>query len=69
MIPFKIDESLHSEMAPFLRSQGHDAVTVWDEGLRGSSDTNLAKAYRAEGRTLVTLDLDFADIRAYPPEE
>ena len=69
MILLKIDENLHPEMAPFLRGHGYDAVTVWDEGLRGSSDTNLAKACRAEGRTLVTLDLDFADIRAYPPEE
>lgn len=69
MIPFKIDENLHPDVAPFLRDYGHDAVTVWDQGLRGTPDANLAEVCRTEGRVLVTLDLDFADIRAYPPEE
>ncbi len=44
-------------------------MAVGDQGLRGTPDANLAEACRAEGRTLVTLDLDFAYIRAYPPEE
>lgn len=69
MIPFKIDENLHPDLVPLLHTHGHDAVTVWDQGLRGTPDTNLAEACRAEGRALVTLDLDFADIRAYPPED
>lgn len=29
----------------------------------------LSENCRSEGRVLVTLDLDFADIRTYPPEE
>ena len=69
MIPFKIDENLHPDLAQLLRSHGHDAVTVWDQGLRGTPDTSLVEACRKEGRVLVTLDLDFADIRTYPPEE
>ena len=69
MTLFKIDENLHPEVAPFLRDHGHDAVTVWDQGMRGTPDVTLADLCRAEGRALVTLDLDFADIRAYPPEE
>ena len=35
----------------------------------GTSDTVLAATCRAEGRTLLTCDLDFADIRAYPPND
>lgn len=69
MIRFKIDENLHPELASFIQEHGHDAVTVWDQGLRGTPDTNLAQVCRAEGRALITLDLDFADIRTYPPEE
>ncbi len=33
----------------------------------GQPDTNVAAVCQREGRVVVTLDLDFADIRAYPP--
>ncbi len=65
---FKIDENLPPDLAEFLRENGHDATTVWDQGLRGKADPEIAKACAVENRVLVTLDLDFADIRAYPPE-
>lgn len=68
MTLFKIDENLHPDVASFLREHGHDASTVWDEGLRGTSDADLAQVCRTENRALITLDLDFADIRTYPPE-
>ena len=35
----------------------------------GSADAQLATLCKREGRALVTLDLDFADIRNYPPAE
>ena len=35
----------------------------------GEPDPSVAEVCSAEGRTLVTLDTDFADIRAYPPSE
>jgi predicted nuclease of predicted toxin-antitoxin system len=66
---FKTDENLHPELAAFLRENGHDAVTVWDQGLRGRSDTDLAAVCQSEHRALVTLDGGFADIRAYPPRQ
>ncbi|MCY2951589.1 MAG: DUF5615 family PIN-like protein [Planctomycetota bacterium] len=66
---FKIDENVHPEVAGYLSEQGHDALTVWDEGLRGTADTSLAEVCRKERRTLLTLDVDFADIRVYPPEQ
>jgi len=64
---FKIDENLHDEVAAMLAAAGHDAHTVYDEGLLGSSDKAIAQHCRTEDRALVTLDLDFADIRTYPP--
>jgi predicted nuclease of predicted toxin-antitoxin system len=65
---FKIDENLHDDVAEALRAHGHDAQTVFDEGLRGHADPEVAAAALREGRALATLDLDFGNIREYPPE-
>lgn len=65
---FKIDENLHDDVVALLASEGHDAETVHAEGLRGCVDPVLAQHCASENRALVTLDLDFADIRAFPPE-
>ena len=66
---FKIDENLPSELADLLVSAGHDAATVFDEGLAGESDDRILKVCREEKRVLVSLDLDFSNVRAYPPGE
>jgi predicted nuclease of predicted toxin-antitoxin system len=66
---FKIDENLPREAADVLREAGHDAMSVMDQQLGGRQDPDIAAVCRAEDRTLVTLNLDFADIRAYPPSE
>ena len=65
---FKADENLPIEVAQLLRMAGHDAVTVLDQQMGGDLDQNVAEACRRENRALLTLDLDFADIRTYPPE-
>lgn len=59
---FKIDENLPQEVCQSLISSGHDAMTVWAEGLTGASDSQLANVCRAEERILVTLDLDFVEL-------
>ena len=66
---FKIDENLHSDAADLLRQCGHDAFTVFEQGLRGEADTEIANVCRQEARAIITLDLDFSDIRTYPPDE
>lgn len=63
----KLDENVHPDVAELLKGEGHDALTVWDQNLRGSSDTTIASVVQREDRVLITLDLDFSDIRAYPP--
>ena len=50
-----------------LRAQGHDALTINDQRMSGARDPDIAAVCQREGRTLITLDLDFADIRSYPP--
>lgn len=64
---FKIDENLPQEMAQLLNESGHDAATVFGQALSGEKDPALLEVCRTEGRVLVTLDLDFANIQAYPP--
>jgi predicted nuclease of predicted toxin-antitoxin system len=66
---FKIDENLPVEAAELLRSVGHDTETVHDEELSGASDSEVSRICWVEQRIIVTLDLDFADIRAYPPAQ
>lgn len=66
---FKIDENLPIEIADLLITAGHDAKTVNDQQLQGVSDPILIDVCKSEQRVLVTLDTDFSDIRAYPPEE
>jgi predicted nuclease of predicted toxin-antitoxin system len=57
------------EAAEDLRQAGHDAVKVVDQQLAGQPDVRIADVCRAERRALLTLDLDFADIRVYPPND
>jgi hypothetical protein len=64
---FKVDENLPDEAAEHLMCAGHDATTVVGEGVRGCSDSALALRCKDESRVLVTLDLDFADLKTYPP--
>ena len=66
---FKVDENLPVEAAKLLCQAGHDAVTVLQQHLSGSADAHVAQFCQQEGRALVTLDMGFADIRAYPPEQ
>lgn len=66
---FKIDENLPIEAALTLNERGFQAETVLAELLSGADDQTIANRVRAEERILVTLDLDFSNIRAYPPDE
>lgn len=65
----KIDENLPVDAAELVRAAGHECHTVFDEALAGAPDTQLSECCRFEGRVLFTLDLAFADIRAYPLED
>jgi hypothetical protein len=64
---FKLDENFGSRTLPLFREAGHDADTVREEGLAGCSDHDLFQACRQHSRSLVTLDLDFADVVRFPP--
>ncbi len=63
----KIDQNLGETVAALLRSAGHDVATVPDQRLEGSPDRHILDACRAEGRCLVTLDLDFSNPFVFDP--
>ena len=65
----KIDQNLPAEYPILLREAGFDAESVDQEGLGNAVDGVISERIRAERRALLTLDLGFADIRAYPPQE
>jgi predicted nuclease of predicted toxin-antitoxin system len=64
---FKLDENLPRDAEALIIEAGHEVETVLGERLGGGPDSDVFDAASAEDRILVTLDLDFADIRRYPP--
>lgn len=66
---FKIDENLPVEVAELLRAKMHDSITIFDQHMIGELDPKVAGVCKLEERAIITLDLDFSDIRTYPPGE
>lgn len=63
----KLDENLSRRLKEPLVAFGHDVQTVLEEGLCGRSDVEVGAAAKREGRLLLTLDVEYADLRKYPP--
>jgi predicted nuclease of predicted toxin-antitoxin system len=66
-VRFKLDENLPRDAEALRHAAGHDVHTVLDEHLGGNPDPRVLDACRTESRVLITFDLDFSDIRLYPP--
>lgn len=61
---FLLDMNLSTDVAVWLRSQGHDAVHLRELGLQELGDEAVFARAVAEKRAVLTFDLDFADIAA-----
>jgi len=66
-LKFKIDENLPAEYRFILQQAGLHSDTVADENLSGADDEVLIARCGTEQLVLMTLDLDFANVLAYPP--
>jgi len=64
-VRIKLDENIPTGVKDLLPS--HDVHSVFDEGLAGSEDLVLWEVAQAEGRFLITQDLDFSDLRRFLP--
>ncbi|MHC5595537.1 MAG: DUF5615 family PIN-like protein [Nostoc sp.] len=63
----KLDENMAQTHVEFLQQAGYNADRVTDEGLSGADDETVWEQVCAEERFFITLDLDFSDIRRFPP--
>jgi predicted nuclease of predicted toxin-antitoxin system len=63
----KLDENLSRHLKPVLIALDHDVLTAADENLLSQPDTEIARAAKGEKRMLLTLDIEFADLRKHPP--
>jgi predicted nuclease of predicted toxin-antitoxin system len=66
-VKFKLDENLSPSLAELFTAAGHDTHSVVEQGLGGATDASVLTRCNQESRVLVTFDLDFANIHAYPP--
>jgi Domain of unknown function (DUF5615) len=57
-VKIKLDENLPIQLVPLLTDLGHDVETVPDEQIAGRDDHVVWTAAQADGRFLVTQDLD-----------
>jgi predicted nuclease of predicted toxin-antitoxin system len=64
-----LDENLSPQLAAELRTAGHDAVAVLEVGLSGATDEQVLHFAVENGRVLVTLDADFANVMRFPPAQ
>jgi len=66
-VKLKLDENLSRHLKQSLRALNYDVTTAADQGLLSQPDTTVAGAANREERMLLTLDLEFGDLRKYPP--
>ena len=62
-VKLKLDENLNERGRALLAGAGHEVSTAISQGLHGTVDEALIEICRRQGRGLVTLDLDFANMR------
>ena len=63
----KIDENISRHLKPLLIREGYEAATAGEQGLLGKTDVEVGAVAKAEGMLLFILDLEFADLRKFPP--
>ncbi|MBS0591583.1 MAG: DUF5615 family PIN-like protein [Proteobacteria bacterium] len=64
---FLLDANMPRAALSALVTHGHGAQLARDIGLGTAPDEQIAQLARAHAAVLVTRDLDFADVRRYPP--
>lgn len=65
----KLDENVAASLCSVFEKHSAEADTVFSENMQGSEDEVLFRKTHSEDRLFVTCDLDFADIRRFPPSE
>lgn len=66
---FLLDANLPRAAVAIVEKFGHIAEFVRDTGLGTAPDEVIAERARSTQAALITRDLDFADVRRYPPSD
>lgn len=66
---FLLDANMPRSALVALRAFGHTADHVRDIGLGDATDDQIAASAADAAATLVSRDLDFADVRRFPPQD
>jgi predicted nuclease of predicted toxin-antitoxin system len=61
-VRFLADVGVDLRVVEWLRSHGHDAIHLRDEGLQRAPDDGVFAKALAEDRIVLTFDLDFGDL-------
>ena len=61
---FLADMGVARRIVEWLRTEGHEAVHLREEGLQRMSNGEIFKKAASEGRIILTFDLDFGEIVA-----
>jgi predicted nuclease of predicted toxin-antitoxin system len=65
----KLDENIPEDAVAIFTGAGYETSTILHQRLGGKSDQEVAAACIEGSQVLITLDTDFANIGAYPPED
>ncbi|MBI4388706.1 MAG: DUF5615 family PIN-like protein [Nitrospinae bacterium] len=63
------DENLPEPIIEYLRTLGHDVLSIRGEGLCGMSDDDVYLQACRENRVVVTMDKDFTRVFRFPPAD
>jgi predicted nuclease of predicted toxin-antitoxin system len=66
---FLVDANMPRSSLALLVGMGHTAQHARDIDLGHAPDSKIASYAKSTGAALVTRDVDFADIRHYPPAD
>ena len=64
---FLVDENTSRTLVHALQVAEYSAEHVYEVGLQGHFDSDVFAYAQAHKQTIITLDLDFANITKYPP--
>lgn len=65
---FLVDANLPRSLVDLLSRLGHEVEFARDIGMADAPDSAIAARAQKGSAVLLTRDLDFADVRSYPPD-
>ena len=65
---FLLDANMPRSSLDIIATHGYQVEHVKDIGMGDATDRDIAAHVRRVAAVLITRDLDFADVRSYPPE-